>query len=197
MGCGGAVLHGTDTSAGLAGDTLTIQGDDLHQDLVADITTAQGDLLHTLDLHSVQSHQALVTLPEATPPGMYTITLRTDRWMGTSGRAALEIWHPDDEPPCNKRYALRTETTRVRRTIGIDRTIPGRAPQQLRFGPDDYRKLRYTETQQDQAPCMALWLDTNDGSSWLLADDSTSMLAARARAIAEVLEIEIDGLPAQ
>ena len=171
--------------AALAGDEVLLRGTGLPESV--QVTLSSGADTRRLTPTRWRPEEVAITLPEDLTTGQWQVALQHDGWRAPEGQITLEVWHPDLEPPCVKRYALRTETSRLRRTIAIDRVLPNGTVQKKRFGPDEHKRL----VLDDRNTCSALWLETQDGKRWLLADDDSGSLETHARAIADVIEIDL------
>lgn len=185
LGCTSPKLEGVSPAAVWAGDPLTLRGADLRPDVRA--TLSQGEQRLPLPLTELTETGARAVVPADLPVGFWEISLQGESWPAPEGVASFEVWTPETEPACTKRYALRTETSRLRHAVGVDRIVPGRPTEELRFEATDLAKLHHVVT----GACHAIWLETLDGRKVLLADDDSADLSAQARTMSEVLAVEL------
>jgi hypothetical protein len=185
LGCTGPKLERLAPEAVFAGDTVTLTGVDLVPELQA--TLRHPDDARTVALSAVTPTSAEIQLPADLRVGMWEVTLHGEGWPAPEGLATFEVWTPETEPACTKRYALRTETSRVRRTISVDRILQGRPTEELRFEESDVARLHYAA----EGACHALWLETTSGRRVLLADGDSAELLDRSIMISEALKVEL------
>lgn len=173
----------------MPGDELLLVGAAFDDEVVGELV--RGDATVPLPLQVAAPDRALAVVPTELPSGRWS--LRVARPSGRHGAAVeLEVWRPETEPPCIKRYALAVDTSRAGRRITIERTFADRPPTRDTLVGD---QLGHLELAAASGPtggsCSALWLHDADGRRWLLADDETRDLGPAATALAEALGLDL------
>lgn len=178
-------LRGVQPQSVRPGDRVVLEGDHLARALGVRVKGPRGD---QLDFSSGAPGQ--IDVPPEFPSGWYELELRDDGWSKPTGAARLEVWRPDTEPPCKKRYALRVETERLIRRVGVDRILADGSVEHFSFFGGELVSLEREVTEVD-GRCAALWLHVSDGRRILLADDPVESLEVQAEALAEALQIPL------
>ena len=171
------------------GEALTLQGRFLDRALGVFL---RGPAERQLDFVDATASAVTLTVPEDVPSGVWTVTLRDDAWREPTGSATFELWRPDTERPCHKRYSLKVETERLIRHVAVDRRLIDDTTEHLSFLGDELRSIE----RRVEAGCTSIWLHTSDGRQVLLADDPSRDLALQATTLAEALGLPL-GLPTE
>lgn len=172
------------------GRTLTVSGERL--DEVPGVRIGELELAWT----EVAPTQGTVTVPMDLPSGVHELRLqRGEGWLGPRGRPSFEVWRPETEQPCTKRYALKVATERIGRRVTVTRIFVDRDPEELVFPGDELRAVEHEERPLEGGRrCAALWLHATGGRRVLIADSQEADLRVQADALSASLEVPL-GVP--
>lgn len=173
------------------GETLTVRGTDLTPDV--ELELVRGPQRVPLPVSWADDGALQADLPPDTPPGAWYVVARNAGGT-TPTPPVIEVWTPDSEPACTKRYALHTETHRTQRKIAFDRVFANHPVEHRVFLGDELARLLVERTAlPDGVTCTALWLEDKDNHRWLIADDTHERIVERARSIAAALDLPLSG----
>lgn len=189
VGCFGELptLASVQPGAAQPGDTLTVRGTGFGPETTLRLVRGTDEVVLPLTAEAEGSVQA--DLPADLPPGIWQVVL--DNAAGQAKVSLpLDVWTADVEPPCTKRYALNTETSRTQRKIAFERIYTDRPTTRHVFLGEQLASLELTTSTVEAGTCWGLWLHDADGKRWLIADD-TRDLSREAQQIATVLELPL------
>lgn len=169
------------------GAVLAIDGTDLDADGVS-VLGADGTSLPIPAEPTETGLQAV--LPEDLPVGPWRVVARHGNAIAEH-QPVVQVWSPDTEPPCRKRFALETHARRVARQLVVTRTYVDEDAERELLDADVVSRLeRLQTTLDDGRTCTALWA-VHAGGRTLLADDVATDLAKPAQALADAIGVPL------
>ncbi len=186
--CGGPPprVDSVEPAALWPGEAVEIRGDLFGENAL--VSLVAGDLVVPLPLEETSPTLLRTHLPEDLPPARWTIEVHRDRHAVRG--PVLDVWTPDAEPPCTKRYALDVDVSRELRRVVLQRIFEDRDSTQEVFVGDAITALAWERIPlADGAICEAVWLLDDQGHKWLLADDTTRDLVVVAEQLGLALRV--------
>jgi hypothetical protein len=190
-GCLGSPPDVTSLSPGVVmpGDPLRIDGAAFDEEVEGELV--QGDVTVPLPVDVVSETQATTVVPPELASGTWTLRMITPS--GKHGQERpLEVWRVETEPACDKRFALKVETSRTHREVAVERIFTDRPATRDVYGKDQLAGLERTATPtRSGATCQAVWLRLQDGGLVLLVDDTARDLGPVAGELAKTLGVPL------
>jgi hypothetical protein len=180
--------------AALPGDAIALEGEGFTPAAVVELV--DGPRRVPLPTAFLTETRGEAELPADLPPARWTVEVR-DEHGAAEVRPVIDVWTPDTEPACVKRYAVSAETSRTLGRIVVERTVEGREPTRRVLLRDQLVRIEHTVTPlAGGAPCSAVWAVETSGARWLLADDDRVDLGRAASSVATALELPLTTPPA-
>lgn len=190
-GCTGQppVVSAVEPARPFPGESLEIAATGVDENTVVQLKSGH----ETVELPWTRTDGGLVAkVPETTGLGRWAVVVANEG-APAQQQPVVEVWDPNREPPCTKRYALATDTSRTQKKIAFDRIYEDRERTRHVFIGDRIGHLELTSSPlADGETCSALWMVDADGVRWLIADDTLD-LSQKAEAIAAHLKVRLDG----
>jgi len=169
------------------GEVVTLMGDDMDRTLEGHLL--QGERRIPVGVSSTGAHAALLELPSDLPSGTYVVELSAEGKV-SDARHEVDVWRPETERPCHKRYQLQTEASRLPPKVSIRWGFADGSFRQHQF---EAEVISHLELAPAGEGCRALWLVTKEGGQrWLLADDGAMPLDVAAKDLSDSLGIGLE-----
>lgn len=188
--CGGPapVVDGVAPAEAWPGEAVQISGAELGPDL--EVMLVAGERRVPLPFDDVTPTLLRTELPADLPPARWTVEVRRGRRTVQGG--PIDVWTPDAEPPCAKRYALDVDISRELRRVVVQRLFEDRESTREVFVGDQLTALAWERRPlADGRRCEAVWLLDGVGRKWLIADDTERDLVAVAEHLGHVLGVPV------
>jgi hypothetical protein len=126
-------------------------------------------------------------VPLELPSGVWAVSLQYDGWRSPKGVGQVEVWRPETEPPCQRRFALKVHTERRKRRVEIAHHFESGDVEESVFEAGELAALVARGTPE----CTQVFLETRNHGTWLLADGAGDLTMLQGRGLSEALEVEL------
>ena len=121
------------------------------------------------------------------PSGVWAVSLQYDGWRSARGVGQVDVWRPETEPPCKRRFALKVHTERRKGRVQIEHHFEGGDVEEMDFDRPELAAL----VVRGDATCTQVLLETRNHGVWLLADGEGDLTMLQARGMSEALEVAL------
>lgn len=163
----------------LPGATLRIMGEDLPATATYTLV-ADGKEVPLGELPSSAGMVVETTVPEGATAGTWTVRVSSN---GTTAELAQALTVPavPEEKPCAEGFTMRSEVSRTRKEVAIDRFGPDDFRETTRLGFDEVERIEYELRKLgDDVLCSSIYVRATNGRRWPIDEDREVNLAARA-----------------
>lgn len=137
----------------------------------------------TVSLGTLPSEGGLVVravVPEGVTAGAWAVQVSTDRGISTL-EPGLTVPTVAEERPCATGWTLRSEVSRTRKEVAIDRLGPDDFRETTRLPFSDVARIEYELRRlDDETLCSSIYVKGSNGQRWPIDEARDVNLAARA-----------------
>lgn len=182
-------VQGALPAAAMPGDSFTIQGENFGER--PSLTLVLGTQRVPVPVTVTDEHTLTGDLPADLTPGAWSLEVQGDHGVADT-HPTIDVWTPDTEPACTKRYALRVSASREDAKITVERLFTDRASVEITLEADALDAIGMeSTTTADGKTCSALWAHRKDGTRVLLADDDSRDLTQLAEPVADAVNLTL------